>query len=289
MNYTRTGAQVLLALGIGCLSPHLVAEAEEQAAEVTVVLRSELDWEHLNPKRGDLAPKAGTLWGDRNGTGATGFLLKPSDGFESPPHIHNVSYRGVVIQGAIHNDDPDAGAMWMPAGSYWTQPKGHVHITAAQGADALAYIEINEGPYLVMPSEEAFDSGERPINMDERNVFWLGADELRWIPAAEQDAATGGAEVAYLWGTREAGELRGLLLRLPPGFAGKLKSAGRVLHAVVVAGETAYEGDTEKTVLEPGSYLGTHGTAVVALTTGAESGSTLYIRTDGPLDLLGSE
>lgn len=32
-----------------------------------VILKSEVKWDHLNPKRGDLAPKAGTLWGDRNG------------------------------------------------------------------------------------------------------------------------------------------------------------------------------------------------------------------------------
>ncbi|MBT8367005.1 MAG: DUF4437 domain-containing protein, partial [Deltaproteobacteria bacterium] len=106
--------------------------AQEPAAEPTskVVLTSEVKWEQLNPARGDKSPKAGTLWGDRNGSGPTGFLLKPVDGFESPPHIHNVSYRGVVISGLIHNDDPNADDMWMPTGSFWTQPKGGVHITA---------------------------------------------------------------------------------------------------------------------------------------------------------------
>ena len=47
---------------------------------VEVVLASEVEWNHLNPARGDKAPSAATLWGDRNGTGATGFLLRPSDG-----------------------------------------------------------------------------------------------------------------------------------------------------------------------------------------------------------------
>jgi hypothetical protein len=89
---------------------------QEPAAEPTskVVLMSEVEWTYLNPARGDKAPMAATLWGDRFGTGPTGFLLKPKGGFELPPHIHNVSYRGVVISGLIHNDDPNAVDMWMP-------------------------------------------------------------------------------------------------------------------------------------------------------------------------------
>ncbi len=114
-----------------------------------VVLKSEVKWENLNPARGDKSPKAGTLWGDRNESGPTGFLIKPTDGFKSPPHIHNVSYRGVIISGLIHNDDPKAENMWMPEGSFWTQPKGKVHVTAAKGSNTtLAYIEIEEGPIL---------------------------------------------------------------------------------------------------------------------------------------------
>jgi hypothetical protein len=78
--------------------------APKSAAEQSsmVVLTSEVEWTYLNPARGDKAPMAGTLWGDRSGTGPTGFLLKPKDGFQSPPHIHNVSYRGVVISCFIH-------------------------------------------------------------------------------------------------------------------------------------------------------------------------------------------
>ena len=119
--------------------------AQEPAAELTckVVLTSEVKWEQLNPARGDQSPKAGTLWGDRNGSGPTGFLLKPMNGFESPPHIHNVSYRGVVISGLIHNDDPNAEDMWLPVGSFLTQPKGEVHITDAKGTNTLACPHMN--------------------------------------------------------------------------------------------------------------------------------------------------
>ena len=177
----------LLAAVVLCTLPSCAStdrsNRSPSADSVEVVLASEVQWEHLNPARGDLAPKAGTLWGDRNGTGPTGFLLRPSDGFQSPPHTHNVSYRGVVIRGLIHNDDPNADRMWMPAGSFWTQPKGGVHITAAQGRDSLAYIEIEEGPYLVLPVEKEFHSGEIPINVDESNLIWLDASNIVWIDA----------------------------------------------------------------------------------------------------------
>jgi hypothetical protein len=67
-----------------------------------VVLTSEVEWEKLNPARGDKSPQAATLWGDRKGTVSTGFLAKLVDGFSSPPHIHNATYRAVVISGSIH-------------------------------------------------------------------------------------------------------------------------------------------------------------------------------------------
>ncbi|MEM6756041.1 MAG: DUF4437 domain-containing protein, partial [Planctomycetota bacterium] len=80
---------------------------------VEVIPASEVNWTALNPARGDESPKAATLWGDRGADEATGFLVEFVDGFSSPPHIHNVTYRGVVISGLVHNDDPDAATMWM--------------------------------------------------------------------------------------------------------------------------------------------------------------------------------
>ena len=166
--------------------------ASQPTAEPTseVILTSEVKWELLNPARGDKSPKAGTLWGDRKGSGPTGFLVKFVDGFSSPPHIHNITYRGVVIRGLIHNDDPNAENMWMPVGSFWTQPKGEVHITAAKGSTNVAYIEIDKGPYLVLPPKEAFDSGERPINVDASNIVWIDQPGM--------PASANGPKVAFL-------------------------------------------------------------------------------------------
>lgn len=132
---------------------------------------------------------AGTLWGDRNGNEPTGYLLKPKDGFSSPPHIHNVSYRAVVISGLLHNDDPDAESMWMPKGSFWTQPKGQVHITGAKGEAPLAYVEIEEGPYLVFPAKDAFQSQESPVNVDKSNLVWLDASDVSWVDQSGGTAA----------------------------------------------------------------------------------------------------
>ncbi len=276
-----------------CLQVASDSTAPKLAAEPTnkVVLKSEVKWDHLNPKRGDLAPKAGTLWGDRKGTEPTGFLLKPTDGFESPPHIHNVSYRGIVIKGVIHNDDPDAENMWMPEGSFWTQPKGEVHITAAKGTDSLAYIEIEKGPYLVLPKEEAFDSGERPVNVDKSNIVWLDASDITWVDQPGESASANGPKVAFLWGNTQDGQLNGTFVKLPAGFTGKLRSHGSTFRAVVIQGQPQYQvpGETDVKALEPGSYFSSKGESVHQVSSKAGEESIIYVRTDGKFDVISAQ
>jgi len=206
------------------MTPNPTAESPSE-----VVLASEVKWEQLNPARGDKSPQAGTLWGDRKGTVPTGFLAKFVDGFSSPPHIHNATYRAVVISGRIHNDDPAAADMWMPAGSFWTQPKGEVHITAAKGATNVALVEIDKGPYLVLPPEKAFGSSERPINVDVSNIVW--------VDAPESPGSGRGPQVAYLWGSLQDGQSNGTFVKLPPGFAGKIHSQASTFRAVVIKGQ----------------------------------------------------
>ena len=235
--------------------------APEPAAKSTseVVLTSEVKWTPLNPLRGDNSPKAGTLWGDpdRKFPVATGFLVKFADGFSSPPHIHNITYRGVVISGLVHNDDPNAAKMWMPTGSFWTQPAGEVHITAAKGTDTLAYIEIEEGPYLVLPAEKAFDSGERPVNVDKSNIVWLDASDITWIDQPGMPASANGPKVAFLWGNPQDDQLNGTLVKLPAGFTGKIRNHGSTFHAVVIQGRPKHRvpGETDIKTMEPGSYF----------------------------------
>jgi quercetin dioxygenase-like cupin family protein len=254
--------------------------ARQDGTSTDLVLASEVTWEQLNPARGDKSPKAGTLWGDRNGTGPTGFLVQFTDGFSSPPHIHNVSYRGMVISGLIHNDDPGAADMWLPTGSFWTQPKGEVHITGAKGTTNVAYIEIEVGPYLVLPTEEMFDSGERPINVDAANIVWI--DQPGSPPSA------GGPKVAFLWGDPQAGQLNGTLTKLPAGFAGKIDSQGSTFRAVVIKGQLQYQmpGETDAKTLEPGSYFSSKGESVHQVASAGGEESIFYVRTDGKYDVI---
>lgn len=256
------------------------ANAAHAGASAEVVLASEVEWEQLNPARGDASPKAGTLWGDRKGTVPTGFLARFVDGFSSPPHIHPVTYRAVVISGSIHNDDPDAAKMWMPAGSFWTQPKGEVHITSAKGGDNIALVEIDKAPYLVRSFKEAYDSGEKPINVDASNIVWV---DLPGMPASAN-----GPKIAYLWGKLLDGQSNGSFVKLPAGFSGKIHSHGTTFRAVVIKGQPQYLEDGVKT-LEPGSYFGSNGETVHEISSAEAAESVIYIRTNGMYEVVATK
>lgn len=282
-NYYKTKQFILIAF-VSLITMSTYGQKNSNKPEYQVVLKSEVEWSYLNPARKDKAPMAGTLWGNRKGKEATGFLLKPSDGFQSPPHTHNVSYRAVVISGLIHNDDPNATSMWLPAGSFWTQPKGEVHITAAKGSNTLAYVEIEEGPYLVLPPEDHFDSGERPINVDKTNMVWLDAGDVTWIEQPGKIKTK--AKIAFLWGKVEEGELNGTFIKLPSGFSGKIKSNGESFRSVIIQGTPHHRipGEDQITTLEPGSFFSSQGKAEHIIR--AEKETILYVRSEGEYVLL---
>ncbi|ASK87958.1 DUF4437 domain-containing protein [Sphingorhabdus sp. SMR4y] len=251
------------------------------------VLPDDVQWGPLNAARGEASPRAGNLWGDRTTPGASGFLVKFDEGFASPPHIHNVTYRGLVIEGLVHNDDPAAADMWLPAGSYWTQPAGESHITSAKGKANLAYIEIEDGPYLVRPSDKAFDDGERPINVHESNIVWLDASDINWLEKSASATVGKNPRLAFLWGSPEQGELRGALVKLPPGFSGTLQGNISPLRAVVIKGQIGHglTQDSEKKALPPGSYFGSTVAAVHEITNMSDKDSIIYIRSNGPFTI----
>lgn len=262
-----------------------VAEEIPAVESVTVLPVANVPWEQLNPARGDKSPQAGTLWGDRKADVATGFLVKFVDGFSSPPHIHNVTYRGVVIRGLIHNDDPTAAKMWMPTGSYWTQPKGEVHITAAQGDYNMAYIEINSGPYLVLHAEDAFDSGERPVNVDPSNLVWLDATNSSWIASSEANSP----EISYLWGAPENDELNGTLLKFTAGSSSYMVSTKKI-RGVVIQGDVNYEvqDQVEAVSLEPGSYFSSENPTIHQVTCDSSKECLVYVRSIGKYNVVPS-
>ncbi len=218
-----------------------------KADNYLVIASDDIEWGLLNPLRGDASPRAADLWGDRTKDMATGMLVKFEKGFSSPPHIHNTSYRGIVIEGLMHNDDPAAEKMWLPAGSFWTQPAGANHITAAEGKDNLIYLEIDSGPYLVLSAEKSFDNGERPVNVDVRNLVWLNNKDIKWLPEST-------IEIAYLWGKPHMNH--GSFVKLPAGYKGKIENKYE-LKVVVVQGKAFHQWNNEqtKTALSPGSFF----------------------------------
>lgn len=261
----RTQLALMLALALwSVVSP-------SKADDYSVIAASNIEWGLLNPLRGDASPRAADLWGDRTKNMATGMLVKFQKGFSSPPHIHNISYRGVVIEGRLHNDDPQAAKLWLPPGSFWTQPAGESHITAADGQENLIYLEIDSGPYLVLSEQQAFDNGERPVNVDERNLVWLDDEDLHWLMRSN-------VQLAYLWGDPDLEN--GSFVKLPAGFEGAIKHEGE-LKAVVVRGEANHQWRDQKakTALSPSSFFSSSAKGLHKLTT--ETELVLYVSTNG--------
>lgn len=288
---TKTTFTVMAALiPAVMLGAQLLAQDDDPKAQTPSssesVPLSKVEWGALNPARGAAGPRAGNLWGDRTGKGTTGFLVKFADGFSSPPHIHNVTYRGVVISGLVHNDDPEAAEMWMPPGSYWTQPAGEVHITAARGENVMAYIEIESGPYRVMPADEASDNGERPVNIDASNIVWLDASNCTWIGHASNPASPEAAKIAFLW-ENSRGD-RGTLVKLPAGFTGRIES-GSSFRAIVIEAtpELRVEGEADGNTIQPGDYFGSEeGGKVFQLSNETGMDCIIYVRTGGKFEIV---
>lgn len=261
-----------------------VAACTLPQGRVSVTSPEEVAWEHLNPARGDAAPSAATLWGSRTDGGPAGFLLRPRDGFESPPHLHNVSYRGVVIRGLLHNDDPQAEKMWMPPGSFWTQPAGEVHITAARGEDVLAYIEIEEGPYLVLPVTEAFDRGERPVNVHPSNLVWHGPATTSMVDRSFASLGDRGPRISFLWGSPEGTGGGGSLIEVPAGLDVEIRTEGPELLAVMMIGDARIQdqGNGLSTALRPGSFLKAGEGATIHLIAAEGEDCVFYLKSEGP-------
>ena len=289
---TLRAAPVLACLlAVGCAtSPRtgLDSRAGDHTDEdIEVIPASGVRWGALNPARGAHGPRAADLWGDRTGSDATGMLVRFADGFSSPPHIHNTTYRGVVLEGLIHNDDPDAEESWMPTGSYWTQPAGEVHITSAKGDGRLVFIEIQHGPYLVLPTDEATDNGERAVNIHASNMVWLDASSAARIVQSSTDRPAEGPKVSYLWGDPHDQDPSAALVKLPGGFAGTLRGDGPSLRVVVVEGQVHFQRSGENGVLalDPGSYIGSQSGASQRISLGTDSPCVLYVRAEGALEI----
>ncbi|GAK97957.1 hypothetical protein JCM19294_1579 [Nonlabens tegetincola] len=272
---------------MGCNTPN----KEEKVTSTTnnqnteVVLSSQVNWSPLNAARGDASPQAGDLWGNRKENQASGFLVKFKEGFSSPPHIHNITYRGIVIKGSLHNDDPNAKSMWMPQGSFWTQPAGEGHITAANASENTAYVEIDSGPYLVKPEDQAFENEEKPINIHKSNLVWIEASDLQWTNLNTNDKSRNKPEIAFLWGQPNNNDSSGALIKLPSGFSGTFEASGKEFRAIVIGGNLTYKASKSKE-LDPGSYFGSTDNASHIIINKSSEPVILYIKSTGAYQLL---
>ena len=246
-------------------------------ATYELMLATDVTWGALNPARGENGPRATNLWGDRTKEGPSGMLVKFKEGFASPPHIHDATYRAIVLDGEIHNADKDARELWMPDGSFWTQPSGETHITAARAATNMAFVEIDNGPYVVKSVEEAFETTERPINVHDTNVVWLDGKDINWL---NKTGTLEGASLAALWQSQTNKKHKGFYLRLAPGFTGNITTGEGDFKAVIVSGDASYKAATATTPVTTmlGSYFGATGVSQHQITAGAK-GVILYINT----------
>jgi len=269
------------------------SSALSQTAETVFVVPNEtVDYQPLNPARGDASPQAGVLWGDIREDVPTGAIIQFRPGFSSPPHIHNITYRAVVISGAVHNDDPDAEVMWMGPGSFWTQPAGATHITAAQADAGLsrAFLEIQEGPYLVQPKDRAFANGEFPVNVEAGNIVWLDASDVSWVDVPGASSGESEPKMAFLWGEPEDGKKNGTFLKLPPGFEGSIAARDAWLRAVVIKGTARHQinGTTPTVSLDPGSYFGSNAATEHDVSCTGNEDCILYMSVNGKFEVSAS-
>jgi len=248
----------IIVLTLGCSQ----LPKQENRDGITIQKVEDIQWGMLNPARGDKSPKAGGLWGDRTQNKESGFLVKFNKGFSSPPHIHNITYRGIVIEGVMHNDDPNAAHFWLPKGSYWTQPAGEPHITAAKGQTNIIFLEIDQGPYLVKPVDQEFQNGEYPLNIHASNIIWK-----------KDKNKQSHIETTDLWKNKE-NRVTGKMIR----FKDQVRLPVKSHYLVILAGTLNFQ-DTD---LHPGSMIKVTKESLLDLNCITDEECKMYIKTVKP-------
>lgn len=139
-------------------------------------------------------------------------------------------------------------------------------------------LRIDEGPYLVQPVEEAYDSGERPVNVDKSNIVWVD------YPTAE--FPTEGVQIAYLWGAPKEGTLNGTLIKFPSEFNGEIRSNESDFHAVVIHGQLQYQVSGKVKALKAGSYFSSKENSTHQISIDSDEIGLIYVRTKGRFDVV---
>lgn len=158
-------------------------------------------------------------------------------------------------------------------------PISWVYAAKIPGEDNLGFTPPS-GSFWTKPAGEAFDHGERPVNLDASNLVWLDARTTPWIDLTDGPSP----QVSFLWGDPQDDHPAGALLKLPAGFTGELRTDAAEFRAVVIQGTPAL-GDQD---LEPGSYFASADSASHALSATTTENTLLYIRTNGRFEITAS-
>ncbi len=136
-------------------------------------------------------------------------------------------------------------------------------------------LEIDSGPYLVKPSTEKFDNGERPVNIHRDNMVWLSEYESALVSGED-------IKLAHLW-QNKANSTQGMLVKLSKGAKGFLFGQSDEFKAVVIQGIASYQSNETSHVvkLNAGSFFSSKGEFEHLLST--ESETIIYVRTDAKL------
>ncbi len=132
------GAIVLMFLAAG------VGATQGNNDSVVLVPVSELEWV-TNPRGASFAYP----WKVEGGS--HGDLARFSAGFDTGPHTHSASYRGVVIAGVLMNPaEGESTSSRLPPGSSWYVAGGIVHSTKCVSDDCVFYVH-QEAPFDFNP------------------------------------------------------------------------------------------------------------------------------------------
>jgi quercetin dioxygenase-like cupin family protein len=110
-----------------------------------------------------------------------------------------------------------------------------------------------------MPPPEAFDNGEKPVNVDSTNIVWLDASDSTWIQGKADGSGAGNAEMAFMWGAPEGDSVNGTMVKLPGGFSGTIESDSSSLKIIVIKGQVDLRSRSDPKTLTAGGYIGSQG------------------------------
>jgi hypothetical protein len=85
--------------------------------------------------------------------GPHGTFIKMPAGFVSPPHTHSDDYWSVVLTGVMVNGRPGSKDIPLPAGSYYFQKGGEVHVTKCLTATECVFFVNQIGKFDFMKAE----------------------------------------------------------------------------------------------------------------------------------------